>query len=91
MVSHCFLTDEEVQIWWMHLALTNLYLFPNWRSTLIICAGPKMPNSVSSEVACSLSEKIADTLASEKSGAPLTSVQINFIRNMIEETLDDFR
>lgn len=52
---------------------------------------PKMPNSVSSEVACSLSEKIADTLASEKSGAPLTSVQINFIRNMIEETLDDFR
>ncbi|XP_056430456.1 protein NEDD1 [Hyla sarda] len=49
---------------------------------------PKMP---SSEVACSLSEKIADSLASEKSGAPLTSVQINFIRNMIEETLDDFR
>ncbi|XP_044133208.1 protein NEDD1 isoform X2 [Bufo gargarizans] len=52
---------------------------------------PKMSNSVSSEVACSLSEKIADSLASEKSGAPLTSVQINFIRNMIEETLDDFR
>ncbi|KAM3927010.1 protein NEDD1 [Leptodactylus fuscus] len=52
---------------------------------------PKMPISASSEVACSLSEKIADSLASEKSGAPLTSVQINFIRNMIEETLDDFR
>ncbi|XP_075712883.1 protein NEDD1 isoform X2 [Rhinoderma darwinii] len=52
---------------------------------------PKMPNSASSEVACSLSEKIADSLASEKSGAPLTSVQINFIKNMIEETLDDFR
>ncbi|KAM4036106.1 protein NEDD1 [Anomaloglossus baeobatrachus] len=52
---------------------------------------PKMPKSVSSEVAFSLSEKIADSLASEKSGAPLTSVQINFIRNMIEETLDDFR
>ncbi|XP_069620553.1 protein NEDD1 isoform X2 [Ranitomeya imitator] len=52
---------------------------------------PKMPNSVSSEVASSLSEKIADSLAREKSGAPLTSVQINFIRNMIEETLDDFR
>ncbi|XP_073507677.1 protein NEDD1 [Phyllobates terribilis] len=52
---------------------------------------PKMPNAVSSEVASSLSEKIADSLAREKSGAPLTSVQINFIRNMIEETLDDFR
>ncbi|XP_069829951.1 protein NEDD1 isoform X2 [Dendropsophus ebraccatus] len=54
---------------------------------------PKMPNSnsASSEVACALSEKIADSLTCEKPGAPLTSVQINFIRNMIEETLDDFR
>ncbi|XP_072002566.1 protein NEDD1 isoform X2 [Engystomops pustulosus] len=52
---------------------------------------PKMSNSPSSEIAASLSGKIADSLASEKSGAPLTSVQISFIRNMIEETLDDFR
>ncbi|KAG9490482.1 hypothetical protein GDO78_006035 [Eleutherodactylus coqui] len=52
---------------------------------------PKMLSSASSEVAFSLSDKIVDSLASEKSGAPLTSVQINFIRNMIEETLDDFR
>ncbi|KAM9313210.1 protein NEDD1 [Gastrophryne carolinensis] len=53
--------------------------------------GPKLPNPVSSDVASSLSEKIADSLACDKMSAPLTSVQINFIRNMIEETLDDFR
>ncbi|KAM8974543.1 protein NEDD1 isoform 1-T2 [Pelodytes ibericus] len=52
---------------------------------------PNIPTSISSEVAISLSEKIVDTIASDRSGAPLTSVQINFIRNMIEETLDDFR
>ncbi|CAH2277600.1 NEDD1 [Pelobates cultripes] len=51
----------------------------------------KVPASISTEVASSLSEKIADSLASDRSGAPLTSVQINFIKNMIEETLDDFR
>ncbi|XP_053575220.1 protein NEDD1 [Bombina bombina] len=52
---------------------------------------PKISTSISTEVACSLSEKIADTISSDRAGAPLTSVQINFIRNMIEETLDDFR
>uniref|UniRef100_A0A8C5N500 Protein NEDD1 n=1 Tax=Leptobrachium leishanense TaxID=445787 RepID=A0A8C5N500_9ANUR len=51
----------------------------------------KVPTSISTEVANTLSEKIADSIASDRSGAPLTSVQINFIKNMIEETLDDFR
>ncbi|KAM4677556.1 protein NEDD1 [Discoglossus pictus] len=54
-------------------------------------SSPKVSTSISTEVACSLSAKIADTLASDRTGAPLTSVQINFIRNMIEETLEDFR
>ncbi|PIO28073.1 hypothetical protein AB205_0198100 [Aquarana catesbeiana] len=54
-------------------------------------ASPKLSTSISKDIASSLSEKIADSLTSEKSGAPLTSVQINFIRNMIEETLEDFR
>ncbi|KAM5169989.1 protein NEDD1 [Mantella aurantiaca] len=54
-------------------------------------ASPKISTSISSDIASSLSEKIADSLAGDRSGAPLTSVQINFIRNMIEETLDDFR
>lgn len=54
-------------------------------------ASPKLSTSASSDIASSLSEKIADSLASDKSGTPLTSVQINFIRNMIEETLEDFR
>ncbi|KAM4749556.1 protein NEDD1 [Rhinophrynus dorsalis] len=57
--------------------------------------GPQVtsPNvhSVSTDIASSLSEKIADTLAGDKTGAPLSSVQINFIKNMIEETLDDLR
>ncbi|XP_068132997.1 protein NEDD1 isoform X2 [Hyperolius riggenbachi] len=70
-------------------------LFSQFKQDLPIngtkAASPKLSTSISSDVACSLSEKIADTLASDRSGAPLTSVQIDFIRNMIEETLDDFR
>ncbi|MEE6480193.1 hypothetical protein FKM82_012485 [Ascaphus truei] len=53
--------------------------------------GPKVATSISTDVASSLSEKIADTFGSDRTGAPLTSIQIHLIKNMIEETLDDFR
>ncbi|KAE8615216.1 hypothetical protein XENTR_v10008444 [Xenopus tropicalis] len=54
-------------------------------------ASPKVVATMTTQLASSLSEKIADTLAGDKTGAPLTAIQINFIKNMIEETLDDFR
>lgn len=52
---------------------------------------PKAASSVTAGVASSLSEKIVDTLGNSRPAAPLTSVQIRFIQNMIQETLDDFR
>ncbi|KAG3270038.1 neural precursor cell expressed, developmentally down-regulated 1 [Ictidomys tridecemlineatus] len=52
---------------------------------------PKIASSVTADVASSLSEKIVDTIGNYRPNAPLTSVQIRFIRNMIQETLDDFR
>ncbi|XP_021511730.1 protein NEDD1 [Meriones unguiculatus] len=52
---------------------------------------PKAASSVTAGVASSLSEKIVDTLGNSRPSAPLTSVQIRFIQNMIQETLDDFR
>ncbi|CAH7326424.1 protein NEDD1 [Phodopus roborovskii] len=52
---------------------------------------PKVTSSVTAGVASSLSEKIVDTLGNSRPNAPLTSVQIRFIQNMIQETLDDFR
>ncbi|XP_007522102.1 protein NEDD1 [Erinaceus europaeus] len=52
---------------------------------------PKIASSVTAGVASSLSEKIADTIGNNLPNAPLTSVQIRFIQNMIQETLDDFR
>lgn len=52
---------------------------------------PKIASSVTAGVASSLSEKIVDTLGNSRPSAPLTSVQIRFIQNMIQETLDDFR
>ncbi|XP_068951300.1 protein NEDD1 isoform X1 [Petaurus breviceps papuanus] len=54
-------------------------------------ANPKITSSVTSGVANSLSEKIADTIGNNRSNMPLTSVQIHFIQNMIQDTLDDFR
>ncbi|XP_061108418.1 protein NEDD1 isoform X1 [Conger conger] len=42
-------------------------------------------------VASCLSERIMETIGGEPGGAPLTSLQIHFIRNMIQETLEDFR
>uniref|UniRef100_A0A4X1SN28 Protein NEDD1 n=1 Tax=Sus scrofa TaxID=9823 RepID=A0A4X1SN28_PIG len=51
---------------------------------------PKIASSVTAGVASSLSEKIADTIGNNRPNAPLTSVQIHFIQNMIQETLDDF-
>ncbi|NWW42219.1 NEDD1 protein, partial [Pedionomus torquatus] len=52
---------------------------------------PKITSPVTAGVASSLSEKIAETIGSSRPNAPLTSVQINFIQNMIQETMDDFR
>ncbi|XP_029418943.1 protein NEDD1 isoform X2 [Nannospalax galili] len=52
---------------------------------------PKIVPSVTAGVANSLSDKIVDTIGSSRPNAPLTSVQIRFIQNMIQETLEDFR
>ncbi|KAM6214829.1 protein NEDD1 [Rhynchocyon petersi] len=52
---------------------------------------PNIASSATAGVASSLSEKIADTIGNNRPNAPLTSVQIHFIQNMIQETLDDFR
>lgn len=52
---------------------------------------PKITSPVTAGVANSLSEKIVETIGSSRLNAPLTSIQINFIQNMIQETLDDFR
>nr|XP_046204821.1 protein NEDD1 isoform X2 [Oncorhynchus gorbuscha] len=47
--------------------------------------------AVSSVVASSVSERIVEAVGAEGGGAPLTSLQIQLIRNMIHETLEDFR
>nr|XP_045008487.1 protein NEDD1 [Jaculus jaculus]XP_045008488.1 protein NEDD1 [Jaculus jaculus] len=52
---------------------------------------PKMASCVTAGVASSLSEKIVDTIGNSRPNAPLTSIQIRFIQNMIQETLDEFR
>ncbi|XP_035521354.1 protein NEDD1 [Morone saxatilis] len=49
-------------------------------------AGPALSAAVSS----SLSQNIADVVG-QAGAAPLTSLQIHFIQNMIHETLEDFR
>ncbi|XP_030621717.1 protein NEDD1 [Chanos chanos] len=46
--------------------------------------------AVSATVASTLSDRIVESIGAE-GGAPLSSIQINFIRNMIHETLEDFR
>ncbi|XP_039214090.1 protein NEDD1 [Crotalus tigris] len=52
---------------------------------------PKISSNITSGVASTLSEKIIDTIGNSRSNAPLSSIQIHFIQNMIQETLDDFR
>ncbi|XP_006888559.1 PREDICTED: protein NEDD1-like [Elephantulus edwardii] len=52
---------------------------------------PNIASSLTAGVASSLSGKIADTIGNNRPNAPLTSVQIHYIQNMIQETLDDFR
>ncbi|NWH63729.1 NEDD1 protein, partial [Geococcyx californianus] len=54
-------------------------------------SSPKITSPVTAGVASSLSEKIAETIVGSRPNAPLTSVQISFIQNMIQETMDDFR
>ncbi|XP_050179390.1 protein NEDD1 [Myiozetetes cayanensis] len=53
--------------------------------------GPKITSPVTAGLASSLSEKIVETIGSSRPNAPLTSMQIKFIQNMIQETMDDFR
>ncbi|XP_009864227.1 PREDICTED: protein NEDD1 isoform X2 [Apaloderma vittatum] len=52
---------------------------------------PRITSPITAGVASSLSEKIVETIGSSRPNAPLTSIQINFIQNMIQETMDDFR
>ncbi|NXD64281.1 NEDD1 protein, partial [Eolophus roseicapillus] len=52
---------------------------------------PKITSPVAAGVASSLSEKIVENIGSSRPNAPLTSFQINFIQNMIQETMDDLR
>uniref|UniRef100_A0A8C6VJ11 NEDD1 gamma-tubulin ring complex targeting factor n=1 Tax=Naja naja TaxID=35670 RepID=A0A8C6VJ11_NAJNA len=52
---------------------------------------PKITSNITSGVASTLSEKIVDTIGNSRLNAPLSSMQIHFIQNMIQETLDDFR
>ncbi|NWI93594.1 NEDD1 protein, partial [Pitta sordida] len=56
-----------------------------------ISTGPKITSPITAGVASSLSEKIVETIGSGRPNAPLTSIQIKFIQNMIQETMDDFR
>uniref|UniRef100_A0A8C6VQB7 NEDD1 gamma-tubulin ring complex targeting factor n=1 Tax=Naja naja TaxID=35670 RepID=A0A8C6VQB7_NAJNA len=51
----------------------------------------QITSNITSGVASTLSEKIVDTIGNSRLNAPLSSMQIHFIQNMIQETLDDFR
>uniref|UniRef100_A0A4W3J6C3 NEDD1 gamma-tubulin ring complex targeting factor n=1 Tax=Callorhinchus milii TaxID=7868 RepID=A0A4W3J6C3_CALMI len=53
-------------------------------------AGVRVTNSAVPEV-LTVSEQIVNTLGSDGSGPQLTSVQIQLIKNMIEDTLEDYR
>lgn len=55
-------------------------------TVLSACSGAALSAAVSS----SLSQNIA-TVVGQGGAAPLTSLQIHFIQNMIHETLEDFR
>lgn len=55
-------------------------------TVLSVCSGAALSAAVSS----SLSQNIAHVVG-EGGAAPLTSLQIHFIQNMIHETLEDFR
>ncbi|NWU74438.1 NEDD1 protein, partial [Onychorhynchus coronatus] len=52
---------------------------------------PKITSPVTAGVASSLTEKIVETIGSSRPNTPLTSLQINFIQNMIQEKMDEFR
>nr|XP_006633249.1 PREDICTED: protein NEDD1 [Lepisosteus oculatus] len=53
---------------------------------------PAASSAIAAGLASSLSERIAESIGGEGGGAPpLTAIQIHFIRNMIQETLEDFR
>lgn len=53
-----------------------------------LCAPPGP--ALSAAVSSSLSQNIAEVVG-QSGAAPLTSLQIHFIQNMIHETLEDFR
>lgn len=60
-------------------------------STTTPAAAAAAGASSSETMAASLSNRIVESVGGEGSGAPLTNQQIVFIRNMIQETLDDLR
>lgn len=66
----------------------NKTAFGKFCSLLAPCvpSGPALSAAVSS----SLSQNIAEVVG-QAGAAPLTSLQIHFIQNMIHETLEDFR
>ncbi|XP_028664851.1 protein NEDD1 [Erpetoichthys calabaricus] len=57
----------------------------------VLSPEPILSAALTEGVASSLSEKIAGTINNNGSGPPLSSIQIHFIRKMIQETLEDFR
>ncbi|KAJ8261981.1 hypothetical protein GJAV_G00160720 [Gymnothorax javanicus] len=93
--------DLESQTMALSLKTTQTPLKPQSSAAAAPSCNPalsgKLPSSASDPnpstmgVASSLSDRIVETIGAEPGGAPLTSLQINFIRNMIQETLEDFR
>ncbi|NXS53338.1 NEDD1 protein, partial [Brachypteracias leptosomus] len=69
----------------------NTQTYPAYDLPVNGTTSSKITSPVTAGVASSLSEKIVETIGSSRPNAPLTSIQINFIQNMIQETMDDLR
>ncbi|TNN00659.1 hypothetical protein fugu_011905 [Takifugu bimaculatus] len=65
------------------------YDSPTQRATAAASSGP-LGSALSAAVSSSLSQNIVEVVG-QGGAAPLTSLQIHFIQNMIHETLEDFR
>lgn len=63
-----------------------------WAADLWFLTAPSafLGPALSAAVSSSLSQNIAEVVG-QGGAAPLTSLQIHFIQNMIHETLEDFR
>ncbi|NXD80212.1 NEDD1 protein, partial [Halcyon senegalensis] len=69
--------------------MKNIQTHPAYDLPVNGTTSSKITSPVSAGVASPSSEKIAEAIG--RPNAPLTSVQMNFIQNMIQETMDDFR